>query len=465
MSLDNLLGSVSQISNTASGGLNTVKRLAADLGLGGVGGAATYWKDSLRPASFRGVPFAVKTAEGNFGRRNAIHEYPFRDEIWVEDMGRAARRIHVTGFLVENGVATPGAVIDQRNRMISAAETGGETTLVLPTYGEMKISLLDFKCSERWDLGRVVELTFVFAESGKRLFPQSIVSTTDAVNSAATAADAAAGTDWMAKATSYLKSGISAVQQAVNVVQKYTTIAQRTINGATNLFHLAQTLAGQFGRFSGLSSSNSSASLSDLVASAAVSRQGVASSITAAQTSAAALSPTNASGHPAAIQAVVAAVLAASPSPADALTSMASIATLPGGTGISGASGDLTRRAAIVAMARASALYQPTSYDDASSVRTSVAGYLDDEILIAADQGEDATYQALRTLRTAVVQDLTQRGATLATVTTVISPMPVPALVLAQRLYRDPSREDELITEAMPVHPLFMPTQFQALAV
>ena len=132
MSLDNLLGSVSQISNTASGGLNTVKRLAADLGLGGVGGAATYWKDSLRPASFRGVPFAVKTAEGNFGRRNAIHEYPFRDEIWVEDMGRAARRIHVTGFLVENGVATPGAVIDQRNRMISAAETGGETTLVLP---------------------------------------------------------------------------------------------------------------------------------------------------------------------------------------------------------------------------------------------------------------------------------------------------------------------------------------------
>ncbi len=128
------------------------------------------------------------------------------------------------------------------------------------------------------------------------------------------------------------------------------------------------------------------------------------------------------------------------------------------------ASGDLFRRAAVVAMARASMAYQPVSSDDAASIRNIVCDALDAEILIAADQGEDATFGALRTLRAAVVLDLNARGAGLPPIATITIGQSLPAPVLAQRLYRDATRSDELAMEAAPPHPAFMPTTFKALS-
>lgn len=176
-------------------------------------------------------------------------------------------------------------------------------------------------------------------------------------------------------------------------------------------------------------------------------------------------------------QAVAAAVLAACADPADAvrlLTKLAefSVTLPPNGTDPIGlamtdmqsACSDLMRRAGVVALARATAAYQPASSNDAYSVMAAVTGLLDNEIAIAADQGQNATYLALRALRVAVVQDLMTRGASLAAIASFSFNAPLPAIVIALRLYRDPSRDAELVTQANPVHPLFMPLSFQALA-
>ena len=48
--------------------------------------------------------------------------------------------------------------------------------------------------------------------------------------------------------------------------------------------------------------------------------------------------------------------------------------------------------------AEAVTAYQPSSYDDAVSVRNQVCALLDTEITIAGDQGEDDVYNALRAL-------------------------------------------------------------------
>jgi prophage DNA circulation protein len=128
------------------------------------------------------------------------------------------------------------------------------------------------------------------------------------------------------------------------------------------------------------------------------------------------------------------------------------------------AAGDLFRRASVVALARACAAYQPASADDAAAIRTIVCDALDAEITIAGNQGEDATFNALRAVRSAVIKDLTTRGAGLASIETVSTNLPVPAPVLAHRLYQDPSRADELVAQANPVHPAFMPTRFKALS-
>ena len=122
------------------------------------------------------------------------------------------------------------------------------------------------------------------------------------------------------------------------------------------------------------------------------------------------------------------------------------------------------RRRLLIEMARQSALYTPTSHDDAAARLEQVAGALDAEILIAADAGEDDAVSALTTLRTAVVEDLTARGASLTPIRSFTVGSPLPADVLAQRLYRDPSRADELVAETGAVHPLFLPTTFSALA-
>ncbi|MBE8595340.1 DNA circularization N-terminal domain-containing protein [Xenorhabdus sp. BG5] len=66
--------------------------------LGTGSGSSWKWAEHLRPASFRGVPFAVISGESVFGRRQAVHEYPYRDTAWIEDLGRATRRITLRGL-------------------------------------------------------------------------------------------------------------------------------------------------------------------------------------------------------------------------------------------------------------------------------------------------------------------------------------------------------------------------------
>lgn len=177
-----------------------------------------------------------------------------------------------------------------------------------------------------------------------------------------------------------------------------------------------------------------------------------------------------------AAQALAAALYASAVRPRDAIRLLSGLADFfPAGTPSSStigaaiavtqsASGDLFRRAALVALARASADYEPTSADDAAAVRAAVCGALDAEIDLAGDRGQDVTFNALRAVRAAVAQDLAARGAKLSGIALVASNLPVPAPVLAQRLYRDPARHGELVTQADPIHPAFMPTRFKALS-
>lgn len=177
-----------------------------------------------------------------------------------------------------------------------------------------------------------------------------------------------------------------------------------------------------------------------------------------------------------AAQAVAAALLAATTRPSDAIRMLTTLATFTpsaptSGSGVGAARatmqtgcGEIFRRAALVALCRASAQYQPSSFNDALAMRQRICDLLDAEILIAGNEGADATFNALRTLRAAVVRDLTQRGANLAALMTVASPNVVPAPVIAQKVYRDSTRADELVAEANPPHPAFMPISFTALS-
>ena len=162
----------------------------------------------------------------------------------------------------------------------------------------------------------------------------------------------------------------------------------------------------------------------------------------------------------AAVAAVVAAVRDACADPADQVRALLALAALPG----TGPVAQRARRCAVIALARAVRAYQPGSYDEALGVLEQVTDALDREVTAAGDLRQDASFQALRRLRVAVVRDMLARGASLAPLVAVEYPEPMPALVMAQRLYGDATRADELVRRLDPVHPAFMPTRAVVLA-
>ncbi|GGC68606.1 hypothetical protein [Chelatococcus reniformis] len=75
----------------------------------------------------------------------------------------------------------------------------------------------------------------------------------------------------------------------------------------------------------------------------------------------------------------------------------------------------------------------------------------------AAGRQDSSSYRALTTLRATVVRDLTDRGRQLPRLVPYSIGQPLPALWLANRLYGDGSRAEELVQQNRAIHPLFMP--------
>ncbi|VVN45680.1 hypothetical protein PS655_05796 [Pseudomonas fluorescens] len=120
----------------------------------------------------------------------------------------------------------------------------------------------------------------------------------------------------------------------------------------------------------------------------------------------------------------------------------------------------LLRRSALAPIGEVVATYVPTSYDEAMTTMEMVTGFIDAELLVA---GDDRSYNAMIALRQSVVSALTTTGATMPALEAFSFRAPMPALVMASRLYQDAGRTDELIQQADPIHPAFMPTHVKAL--
>jgi len=129
-----------------------------------------------------------------------------------------------------------------------------------------------------------------------------------------------------------------------------------------------------------------------------------------------------------------------------------------------GAAAVLMRRAAAISLARASATYVPTSYQDAVAKRGLVDGVLQSVILEAGNLFDDASYLALEALDVAVVTDLKTRGGNLAQIVNRSFGAQQPALVLAYRLYQNASRADEILARNDTAHPAFLPVNLELAA-
>ena len=432
----------------------------------------------LQTASFRGVPFKVIAAQVKKGRKVAIHDYPFRDGGWAEDMGRALRTFSFIGYLIGDIAPAMQLLLDQ------AIETPGPGLLIHPTIGAQMVSVLSAGTSVRREAMRVIEVAFEFIEQGSQSLLTTLIATAIQVVNFADLCIPALGADlgsFVGPATVFGSAGIG---EGVAVAKAFGQLCIGSAADPTAVIGLAAGLVppdndSTYGRYGAGSTSlalPAGTTVTSLQASITAGRAAVAAASAAMVAATALFTTASAPTVVANIVSTIETVRGTMTDPADQVRVLQNLAAFSfidtaGGAGMPGEMAIIrdgiaatARRAALISLARAAAAYQPISYQDAQATMNAVTAALDVEITAAGDAGEDQTYQTFRALRVAVVTDLTARGATLPQVVTQTFGAPLPSLVVAQILYKDASRSDQITLEANPPHPAFCPVSMQVLS-
>lgn len=426
--------------------------------------------DGLLPASFRGVPFFVSGIANRVGRRTVVHEYPGRDEVWVEDLGAGPKIFSFLGFLA--GIE-PSL---QHAAMLAAVNKPGSGTLTHPSLGIFSGMVVTFDSRESKDALGVYELQFQFIESAEAAEPSAADDLGGMLVSGRLNLLSASSSAFVSSVIAPLGIGAAVLSQMGNVLTAWAELPLRVVGDARAVAGAVQGLAGSFGRYdSGL---GTPAAPADATAESLLAARLAAGGAVVA--SAGALAATMAEAPPGdiatAVQSLAETARQATRDPADQirlLTPMAAYVAPPAiGTGPIGvaiaavdtAAAALCRRAALAEIAAAVALYVPDSFDQAVAQRTALADLFEAEITAAADAGDSDVMAALRDLRATVMANLLAVGAGLAPLRSFHLPGNASALATAQHLYQDGTRAADLAARSNAVHPAFLPTDFTALA-
>jgi prophage DNA circulation protein len=383
------------------------------------------WRDRLRPASWRGIPFYVDEAAGEVGRRYQHHEYPQRDQPWAEDLGRSRRTWAINGYVLGAGY------MGLRDRLISACEQRGPGKLVHPYVGELHVVCERFRYREWVEQGGICKFEMGFAEPGTRGAPSARRAAGAAVRGAA---------QGLATAAISAFAGFS-----FHVAGFPDFVAE---SAARDLGHLAAMLEGLRGPTLQAPEPLTLETRRRLLALAALDPQAVPPEAIAA----------------AVLDAVAA--FAGNVTPATALDGLEVLTQVtfpaPAATGTPARAQEAENAiclAALTHQAAAAALPVPVStiplavYSDLVDVRTRVVALCDR----LEEQATDAVYEALAAVRAEAITELAVRGATLQPLRRYETAFPRPSLTLAQRLYQDASRAEELVARTGAVHPGFLP--------
>lgn len=391
------------------------------------------WKSRLRPASFRGAPFFVASVGGSGGRRLAFHEYPGRDEPYVEDLGRKGARYRVTAYVL-------GTDYEQaRDALVRACNEAGAGTLVHPTWGDITVACENMEFEETKEEGGICRFTLGFLEAGRNAYPQEQPDTVAIVNLQAAAADEAFAAAFDRLFTLAGLPGFVAATAAGRLTDLAALVAGLPLGpssgfgalGAarTAFMRLADNLAREPLRL--LAGGGAALAIIGLFDGA---RRASASPRAAIE----ALDD---------VRSFAVHEILPAPTPPSRKAVTANAAALNA----------LIDRAALAAQCRAAAAMSFASYDDAAALRAKLCGDMAAAGDLAADTGDAVSWQSLKSLSAAVSADLTARGASLARLAPYRLQVSLPSVVLAHRFYGDAGRAGELVARNKARHPLFMP--------
>lgn len=128
------------------------------------------WEKRLRHASFRGVAFGVLDYSTAGGRRVVLHEYPFQDENYPEDLGQVSGKYRITAFMVGDDHDLNADALEE------ALLKPGKAVLVHPRHGTLDVQLLTYDRSESTEKGGMTKFSLELVKAFKPRFPVTQVN-------------------------------------------------------------------------------------------------------------------------------------------------------------------------------------------------------------------------------------------------------------------------------------------------
>lgn len=409
------------------------------------------WREELRRvdhangsgvgATFRGVPFRTTDSDTGIGRRNEVHEYPERDIPYADDLGRRARTFRVDGYVVGENY------LQERDALIEALEAYGPGELVHPRYGMLNVAVVgQVSIRESHSEGGIARFSILFTEAGENTFPQAASSTQDGVHDAADALDESAVDRLesmldVSGAAALVSDVVGRVTSTLNTIQRIVSLngivglAGDIVNGVSSisdrissLIRTPQNLALQFkSLFQQLSRAikRPKSALADLR-----SEYGSNDRAPWAASAGAPVTPVQPLGSTAARREVNAAVMQ-----------------------------EFVRSQVISTQARIL-----TDAIEAEDIVTAQDALDQAEVILEEIDHELEAYDpppamsaALIRLRVAIVRDVSEQADRLAHRSVFTTQALLPALAIAQRVYQDGTRADELVERNQVRHPMFVP--------
>ncbi|MHC4712005.1 MAG: DNA circularization protein [Planctomycetota bacterium] len=389
------------------------------------------WRDSLRPASFRGVPFFTQAAERGGGKRGQLHQYPGRDEPYFEELGRQARRFTVEAYLL-------GAdVFEQRDRLEEALEKPGPAELVEHFRGTVRVQVLSYRTRHSTREGGMCRLSIECVEPGRNAAPVAMADTAGQVRSQA---DALAGTLGAAFGSGFVTNGVPTFIAAA--AQSLTEAASDVLLAAADTVEASDGVAlADYQRAAAALGATAGTGIRD--------PEQLAADVTALVGDLGDLSTS--------ARKTVATLL-------DLADFGESLPTVPETTPsrrIEARNQELltglVRRVAAAEATRAAAGIEFDSYQEARAMRDRITERLELEMLAAGDEGDDLAHDELRKLYATLAADMQERSANLARLVSFTPPATLPSVVLAYRLYADATLEADIVARNRVAHPGFVP--------
>jgi prophage DNA circulation protein len=413
------------------------------------------WRDYLRDASFRGIPFQVEDHRFTGGRNTVTHVFPQAEAVSTEDLGAAPRKYSLTAYVVGDDYML------YRDRLLNAClNQPGPGVLVHPFLGLLNVRCDAVSLAESRMEGGVARVDLGFIEVGG----QALFTTEDP----------------RAAANERLRRVLALARGAMGLalgVRDWGAFVRNAFRSA--LTGLANDLVGSLLGMPGLDvvgiaqgiDAIGSVDITDSTATAAA----ITAPFEAAGAAAEALPTALATGSAAADTAETSRGESVQPGP-DVVATLLRFASYDAGSvptanaaslaqmnANNAALSALVADAAVVAAAQAfMAAAWPSAQAAEAAWETLSAAILARQDAAAA-RFDDASLAAWQAMASALRQDFVARLARLPQLASYVAAAPLPSLVVAQRLYAAPARADELVALNAAPHPMFLPAQGRAL--